>query len=203
MSHTTLDTAPEQRHTPRRQARGVARREKIIQAAVELIRHEGPGVVTHRAVAAKAGVPLAATTYYFDGLDDLMGAAGAIIVEGWAEHAKTVAERLVDAPKMSPHRIASTVVDAILPPGNGPETRGFYEHLVLAGRYPTLARAYADGRDRLDAVIADLLAGLGVEVDAALLIAVVDGAAISALSENHESRGLAVSLVEKLIRAEA
>lgn len=203
MSHAELDTAPEQRHVPRRQARGTARRDKIIQAAAELIRHEGPGAITHRAVAAKAEVPLAATTYYFDGIDDLMGAAGEVIVAGWSEHARAAAERLRDAPKMSPHRIASTLVDSVLPPGDTPEVRGFYEHLVLAGRYPTLARAYADGRDRLDAIITELLDTLEVEVDPALLIAVIDGASVSALSENHEARGIAVSLVEKLIRPEA
>lgn len=200
MSHPTLETAPTVRHTPRRQARGMARRDKIIHAAVELIRQEGPSGVTHRAVAARAEVPLAATTYYFDGLDDLMGAAGEVIVAGWAEHAGAAAERLQSAPKMSPHRIAATVVDAILPPGESSEIRGFYEHLVRAGRYPTLARAYAEGRDRLDSVIGDLLTALHVEVDAALLMAVVDGAAVNALSEDRDTRGLAVSLVEKLVR---
>jgi len=45
--------------------RNEQRRRLILEAAVRIIGREGPGAVTHRAVAAEAGVPLAATTYYF------------------------------------------------------------------------------------------------------------------------------------------
>ena len=70
MPTETVDPRP----APRRQARGVARRDAIVRAAADLILQEGPASVTHRAVASRADVPLAATTYYFTGLDDLIGA---------------------------------------------------------------------------------------------------------------------------------
>lgn len=52
-----------------------ARRREIVTAAAELIVEVGADGVTHRMVAARAGVPLGATTQYFDTLDDLRSAA--------------------------------------------------------------------------------------------------------------------------------
>jgi DNA-binding transcriptional regulator YbjK len=52
-----------------------ARRREIVTAAAELIVEVGADAVTHRKVAARAGVPLGATTQYFDTLDDLRSAA--------------------------------------------------------------------------------------------------------------------------------
>jgi DNA-binding transcriptional regulator YbjK len=52
-----------------------ARRREIVTAAAELIVEVGVDGVTHRMVAARAGVPLGATTQYFDTLDDLRTAA--------------------------------------------------------------------------------------------------------------------------------
>lgn len=52
-----------------------ARRREIVTAAAELIVEVGADAITHRMVAARAGVPLGATTQYFDTLDDLRSAA--------------------------------------------------------------------------------------------------------------------------------
>jgi DNA-binding transcriptional regulator YbjK len=51
-----------------------ARRNALATAAVEIIAEVGIGRATHRAVAARAGLPLGATTYYFPSLDALIGA---------------------------------------------------------------------------------------------------------------------------------
>jgi DNA-binding transcriptional regulator YbjK len=187
------------RRSPRRQARGAARRDVIVRAAAELILHEGPGALTHRAVAARAGVPLAATTYYFTGLDDLVAAAGQVVVDGWVQHARDVADRALRE-ETAPRDLAAVLVDAVLLATDEAEVRGFYEHLVGAGRYPTLARAYAHGRGRLDAAVAHVLFALGEErVSPGVLVAVVDGAAVSALSEGRDVRALAVRLVAELL----
>jgi DNA-binding transcriptional regulator YbjK len=52
-----------------------ARRERIAGAAVAVVAERGVEGVTHRAVAAAAGVPLGSTTYHFSTLDDLLGVA--------------------------------------------------------------------------------------------------------------------------------
>jgi DNA-binding transcriptional regulator YbjK len=52
--------------------KGAARREHIVRATLELIGEHGPDAVTHRAVAERAGVPLSATTYWFDSKEQLL-----------------------------------------------------------------------------------------------------------------------------------
>ena len=51
------------------------RRREIVVAAAELIVEVGVGALTHRLIAARAGVPLGATTQYFATLDDLRAEA--------------------------------------------------------------------------------------------------------------------------------
>ncbi|WP_213813948.1 TetR/AcrR family transcriptional regulator [Glaciihabitans sp. dw_435] len=55
--------------------KGEVRRTALLEAVVRVLEREGPTGVTHRAVAAEAGVPLAAATYYFANLDDLLVSA--------------------------------------------------------------------------------------------------------------------------------
>src|SRR3954454_18360884 len=58
-----------------RRARGPGdpgRRERIANAAIAVVAERGVEGVTHRAVAAAAGVPLGSTTYHFATLDDLL-----------------------------------------------------------------------------------------------------------------------------------
>ncbi len=49
-----------------------ARRQAILEAALRVIERDGVRGVKHRAVAAEAEVPLAATTYYFDDIQALL-----------------------------------------------------------------------------------------------------------------------------------
>lgn len=198
-----------ERSTPRRQARGVRRHDAIVRAAADIMLREGPQGVTHRHVAAEADVPLAATTYYFSGITDLVAAAGALLARGWGEH---VAERLVGARRAHEageltgpdgvRRRAEIVADAILPVGDVTAIRGFYEHLVGAGREPVLAQAYAEGRGDLDAALGELFEILGLADRSDLLVAVVDGAAVSALAEGRDPRELAVRLVDQALAAD-
>lgn len=48
------------------------RRQQILDAAMRIIVRDGVRGVRHRAVAAEAGVPLSATTYYFKDIEDLL-----------------------------------------------------------------------------------------------------------------------------------
>lgn len=51
------------------------RRREILTAAVELTVEYGSAALTHRAIAARAGVPLGSTTQYFASIDELREAA--------------------------------------------------------------------------------------------------------------------------------
>lgn len=48
------------------------RRERIIAATLDLIADEGLARVSHRKIAARAGVPLGSMTYHFSGMDELL-----------------------------------------------------------------------------------------------------------------------------------
>ncbi|MBN0049048.1 TetR family transcriptional regulator [Streptomyces actuosus] len=51
------------------------RRDRIARAAITVVTEQGIDALTHRKVAAAAGVPLGSTTYHFRTLDDLVSAA--------------------------------------------------------------------------------------------------------------------------------
>lgn len=55
-----------------KQARSIARKRSLLEAAVALAAEHGAAGVTLRAVAKRARVPLAATTYYFDSRESLL-----------------------------------------------------------------------------------------------------------------------------------
>ncbi len=48
------------------------RRDRIIDACLDVISREGVAGTSHRKVAAQADVPLGAMTYYFDSMDELL-----------------------------------------------------------------------------------------------------------------------------------
>lgn len=56
-------------------ARGLARRDALLQAAVEIVAERGVGGATHRAIAQRANVPPSTTTYFFASIDELIVAA--------------------------------------------------------------------------------------------------------------------------------
>jgi DNA-binding transcriptional regulator YbjK len=80
--------------------RGAARREAILRGAIAVIGEHGPDALTHRAVAERAGVPLSATTYYFDSKETLFREALAFAADEEVERL----ERLVLA--LAPRALA-------------------------------------------------------------------------------------------------
>ncbi|CAH0123130.1 MULTISPECIES: TetR family transcriptional regulator [unclassified Microbacterium] len=79
--------------SPRRRRDPEARRNAIVLAAAELIVEVGVDAITHRKVAARADVPLGATTQYFATLDDLREAALQLLVA----HVEEQLQRMRDA----------------------------------------------------------------------------------------------------------
>lgn len=185
---------------PGRTAKGDRRREQLARAAADLVRAEGPAALSHRAVAARAGLPLAATTYYYRGLDDLAAAAGSALVADWVAHADGVLRRVRS--RAAPTDPVGAVVEAVLPPGDDAAVRAHYEQLLAAARVPALAAALGAGRVRLDAVLAELLTALGLDgVAPATALALVDGAVVAAASEGRPVRQTARALLAGALTA--
>ncbi|MEU4694702.1 TetR family transcriptional regulator [Actinoplanes sp. NPDC023714] len=87
--------------TGRRTRDPEARKAALAAATMEVIAEAGVGRTTHRAVAAKAGLPLGATTYYFPTLDDLIAAGLHHAVATLQSDLNQWEERLRDAPDMA------------------------------------------------------------------------------------------------------
>jgi DNA-binding transcriptional regulator YbjK len=167
--------------------KGERRRQALVAAAAELLRSGGFEAVRHRAVAEKAGLPLASTTYYFSSLDALVTAA----VERTSREELAEGRAQLDGPAATTQEeLVEVVLDQLL----GPESRhgGLdavllrYERLVGAGRRPYLAPLMRELRAELDALLAEALARSGHPLGPTALrdlVSLVDGAVISALIE--------------------
>lgn len=124
------------------QARAQQRRTALLEAAVQLLTEGGFAALSHRAVAQRSGLPLAATTYYFASRDELLAQAFTHLVDlELDELRRTGPERLLDE----------------LARADRIRQLGLWELYVHAGRQPDLqqiARRWSDG---CLAVIADHL----------------------------------------------
>jgi DNA-binding transcriptional regulator YbjK len=166
-------------------SKGERRRQELVAAAAELLRSGGFDAVRHRAVAERAGLPLASTTYYFASLDDLVTAAVERTSRDELAEGRAQLERPVEGTDA-----AEVVLDLLL----GPESRDGgldavllrYERLVGAGRRPYLAPLMRELRPELDALLAEILRRSGHDLDPVALrdvVSLVDGAVVSALIE--------------------
>ncbi|WP_051259358.1 TetR/AcrR family transcriptional regulator [Schaalia suimastitidis] len=194
MKRGATDIAADAGDSPRVTPRGDERRQKIIEATAALVRELGPSAVTHRAVASRAGCSLSATTYYFSSLEDLLHQAGRVNISRWASRAERVAERVEEETgRLDVDDRIEHLLDATLPKD---ETMiGHYGQLISAGASDPVSRAYRTGRSRLNTAVGRVLTHLGVALPADLVIAVVDGAAVSALSEGLDVRETARKLL--------
>lgn len=79
------------------------------------------------------------------------------------------------------------------------EMLGHYLQLVAAGQSAPVRTSYRTGRDRLNAAVTRVLRQVGVAHSAELVIAVVDGACVSALSEGRDVRATAAARLRELL----
>lgn len=173
-------------------------RDRLIEAAAEIIRESGPGAVSHRSVARRAGCSLSATTYYFNGLDDLLHQAGRLNISLWASRAERVADEVESLAYLpGVHQRVSFLLKATLP-AQGPYM-GHYLQLIAAGTSSPVQQAYREGRQRLNAAVLRVLRHLGSHLEPEMVIAVVDGAAVTALSEGRDVRATATTYLTSLI----
>jgi DNA-binding transcriptional regulator YbjK len=93
-------------------ARGHARREALLRAAVEVVAERGVAGATHREIAARAGVPLSTTSYFFASIDDLVLAALREFAAGQVAELEAIA-RAISASGASAEAVLAALVDAL------------------------------------------------------------------------------------------
>jgi DNA-binding transcriptional regulator YbjK len=167
--------------------KGERRRYALVSAAADLLCEGGFDAVRHRAVARRAGLPLASTTYYFSSLDDL--------VERAVEHVGTREVETLDTRvaalsrrKRGAESTADVLVDLLV--GDGPGTRvseqliSRYERLIACARQPGLRDVQRRIMKQRTQAVVEVVERSGRSVRAELmtaLVCAVDGAVVASL----------------------
>lgn len=184
--------------------KGERRRASLVEAGAELLVEGGFDAVRHRAVAERAGLPLASTTYYFDSLDDLVAA----VVEHHSREELDRGRSKLDE-LATRNRGIDAVVELVLDLLLGPtqETSEAdaesvllrYERLVATGRRPYLRPLMTALGAELRELMAEIFARSGKPMPAEeleRLIALVDGTVVNALIEiDPEPRAAAARML--------
>lgn len=170
--------------------KGERRRQALVVAAAQLLTEGGFEAIRHRAVAERAELPLASTTYYFSSLDDLIAAA---VEHAAQEELDTGRRRLAELTEA--HRGTDTMIELMLDmllgtrsgDGGAEQVLLRYERLVGSPRRPYLAPLMRQLSTRLHDLLAEILAHCGRDMSRQHLlelIMLVDGAVVNALIES-------------------
>jgi DNA-binding transcriptional regulator YbjK len=166
---------------PQRARDPEARRTALAGAAIEVIAEVGIGRTTHRAVAARADLPLGSTTYYFPTLEDLITAGLEQVTEAMGTELQTWAARLHDAEDLPSTLV--TLIEKYLADRKRAQIE--YELYVAAARDETLrplAVAWLRGlHEILSPQLGDEAAqNVSALIDGALLQSLVTGDTLNA-----------------------
>jgi DNA-binding transcriptional regulator YbjK len=171
--------------------RGAARREAILRATIAVVGELGPDALTHRAVAERAGVPLSATTYYFESKEELFQEAVALAA---AEEVERLERLVLDlAPRdLSPIDWAREVSAALWEDIEAEPARpvAFYEFVLEAARRPALREEVARwelAQLRLAEVGLRAAGSSDPETDSLLVVATITGLLLAQLGSPQEA----------------
>lgn len=187
------------------QERSRQRRDELLAAAIELFAEGGSRSITHRAVAARAGLPPATTTYYFESIDELISEALGSHIRQWTADLEAIAQVEVDI-DVSLDDAASFVGSVFA--ARGPEVAALELSIFLAAaRAPELRDHATQAMRALENLAAKMLTRVGVAEPgdlAASIVALIAGIAMrrqsGLYSEEAEARML-TSAVRDLIAA--
>jgi DNA-binding transcriptional regulator YbjK len=189
------------------QERSRLRRDELLAAAIELFAEGGARAITHRAVAAQAGLPSATTTYYFESIDELIREALGAHIDQWTRDLKALAAVDVDVDVSLDD--ASAFIARVFAVRD-PEVVALELAIFLAAaRTPELRDNAARSMQAIEDLATILLARVGVQEPVALaasIVTLIIGTALrrqsGLYSEDVEAR-LLVSSIRGLVAANA
>jgi len=167
-------------------ARGRARRELLLDATIAIIAEGGIAAVTHRSVAAAAGVPHSSTTYFFDSLDDMIGEAVAHAMAAELDRLEQFRSVLVSGAN-SPGAAIDEFVEIVRSQSQD-HTVAQFEIYLFASRHPALRVHVEKILDETRALAAAVLQTNGVTDPhaAAAVVALIDGFALHRIARSEE-----------------
>jgi DNA-binding transcriptional regulator YbjK len=176
----------------RRDRRGERRRAELLDAAIHLIGEHGLDAVTHRAVAAEAGVPAASTSYYFRSKDELIDEALRTLAEREIERLR---ERRAALGAAGAADLAATTealsawIEEQMSPAGRVAMLAQYQLQLEAARRPEareILAAWKEGTDELAETAMRALGARDVETAGILLVCAVDGLRLRLMASGHE-----------------
>lgn len=174
-------------------------RASLVLAAAALLREEGPSAVTYRRVAKWAGAASSSVGYYFDSVTELLQEAGQHNIQMWAQRAERAADA---AEQLTPEECRRQCVDLLIKaclPEDSTVPAAHYAQLIAAADSEAVTQAYQKGRVALDAAIDRILERAAVPMTPRLVVAIVDGAAVAALSEGYDVHEMATNLLTEVV----
>ncbi len=106
------------------------------------------------------------------------------------------------ADAFSPEECRERVVDLLLEaclPDDTVSTPAHYAQLIASAEAPVVTEAYCKGREALDAAVNRILVRAGVNLTPSVVVALVDGGAVKAISEGYDVREIARMLLESVL----
>lgn len=164
--------------------RGIARKNAIIEAALELAGRDGIAGLSMRAVAAKAEIPLGAVGYYFDDKTDLIHAVYERHIQRETERVGRAIARMGDNPSAAAlgEHLADFVIEGLS--SMRLHVLAEYEFTVEAARRPSLAQTSSAWQSVLNGQLRSVMETLGSrspKTDARLILAVLAGLEVDQL----------------------
>ncbi|HEY3507445.1 MAG TPA: TetR family transcriptional regulator [Actinocatenispora sp.] len=150
------------------------RRDRLVEATIAVIADRGVDGVTHRAVAAAAGVPLGSTTYHLGSRDELLETAMRAAADAYNRRLREFLDALPDGADLAA-ALADMIGHDIGP--NRDRAIVEYELYLAALRRPALRPAATAWM----ADITDLIARRTDRVTARAVAAAVDGLLLESL----------------------
>jgi TetR/AcrR family transcriptional regulator, regulator of biofilm formation and stress response len=176
----------------RRDRRGEQRRAELLEAAIHLIGAHGLDAVTHRAVAAEAGVSPASTSYYFRSKDELIDEALNALATREIALLRARREALGEARATDLDEICEALsawIEEQLTPAGRVAMLAQYQLQLEAARRPEardILQAWKDGTDDLAETAMASLGARDVRTAGILLVCAIDGLRLRLLASGHE-----------------
>jgi len=180
-------------------------RDAIVAATVRIVAREGVSAVTHRRVAAEAGVALSSTTWHFEAKTDILIAALRWTARREVQRITLIADRL-GAEGFDPAAWAEELADWLMEQVTGQRSVAvalYRLQIELLGR-PEAREVHEDWGRSLRALGERVLASsrtITPDLDTRLVVASLDGLRLSVLSAGNADTAWLRPAVQRQLRA--
>lgn len=190
---------------PAHQARGLRRREELLDAVLRIVARSGVAAVTHRAVAREAGASHRLTVYYFATKEQMLLEAFRHLARRSLARTELAAREVgeararADAIEAAIDAVTDAVLDGVRSEVGGAAAE--FSLVLEIARQPALARDYAAWQERVEDILRAHARAFGSDdpdADARLIAAAIQGFRLQYLARPR--RGLPRARLRALIQ---